>query len=75
MTNDYTPDELENLEIRALQQLTESRLRDGPLPPEAEDQLHLVGVYWDDEEQEYISLARLCRDTNSHLLHDMISFN
>ena len=45
-----------NLEKSALEQLTNERRASGSIPQELDDTLSILGVHWDEIDQEYFSM-------------------
>jgi len=75
MNTAYPPHTLDDIEQAALDRLTDDRRTNGPLPPEAEESLHLAGVFWDEEADEYISITRLVSDHNMNILQQLLPEN
>ena len=47
-----------NLEKAALERLTNERRASGSIPQEVDDTLSMLGVHWDEIEQEYFSIDK-----------------
>ena len=61
------------LEKAALERLTEQRRISGSIPAEVEDTLQLLGVRWDEIEQEYFSIDKFQRETFERLAAEYVS--
>ena len=51
-----------NLEGPALDRLTATRRQQGGLDPEVEEMLAMVGVFWDESDEEYFSVETVLRE-------------
>ena len=50
-----------NLEGEALDRLTATRRQQGGLHPEVEEMLAMVGIFWDESDDEYFSVDAVLR--------------
>ena len=50
------------LQSEALDRLTATRREEGNPPPEVEEMLWLLGVFWDETDDEYFSIDALLRE-------------
>ena len=50
-----------NLEGEALDRLTATRRQQGSLHPEVEEMLAMVGIFWDESDDEYFSVDAVLR--------------
>ena len=51
-----------NLEGEALDRLTATRRQQGGLHPEVEEMLAMVGIFWDESDDEYFSVDTVLSD-------------
>jgi hypothetical protein len=52
----------------ALDRLTETRREEGLPPPELEEMLAMVGVYWDEISEEYFSVDTVLSDIEAETI-------
>ena len=63
------------LEKDALERLTNERRVSGSIPAEVEDTLSMLGVHWDEIEEEYFSLDKFQKETFDRLAAEYVSQN
>jgi len=64
-----------SLEKDALERLTNERRVSGSIPAEVEDTLSMLGVHWDEIEEEYFSLDKFQKETFDRLAAEYVSQN
>ena len=57
-----------NLEGEALDRLTATRRQQGSLHPEVEEMLAMVGVFWDESDEEYFSVDAVLRQVEKETI-------
>ena len=62
-----------SLEKDALERLTNERRVSGSIPAEVEDTLSMLGVHWDEIEEEYFSIDKFQKETFSRLAAEYVS--
>ena len=68
-------DGLLTLEKSALERLTNERRVSGSVPRELDDTLSALGVYWDEIDNEYFSIANFQKETFDRLAAEYVSQN
>jgi hypothetical protein len=63
------------LEDDALERLTNERRVSGSIPAEVEDTLIMLGVRWDEVEEEYFSIDKFQKETFDRLAAEYVSQN
>jgi hypothetical protein len=66
-------DGLLTLEKDALERLTNERRVSGSIPAEVEDTLSMLGVHWDEIEEEYFSIDKFQKETFDRLAAEYVS--
>ena len=64
-----------SLEKDALERLTNERRVSGSIPQEVDDTLSLLGVHWDELDQEYFSMDKYQTEVYQQLLEEYTSEN
>ena len=59
---------MSNLESTALDRLTATRRQEGSLAPEVEEMLAMVGVFWDENDEEYFSVDAVLRQVEEETI-------
>tara|TARA_Y100000310_G_C19996088_1_gene496310 strand:- start:29 stop:247 length:219 start_codon:yes stop_codon:yes gene_type:complete len=59
-----------SLEKEALERLTKERRVSGSIPQEMDDTLSMLGVHWDEIDQEYFSMDRYQTEVYQRLLEE-----
>jgi hypothetical protein len=59
-----------NLEKATLERLTNERRVSGSVPQEVDDTLSMLGVHWDEVEQEYFSIDKYQAEVYQRLLEE-----
>ena len=57
-----------NLEGEALDRLTATRRQQGSLHPEVEEMLAMVGIFWDESDDEYFSVDAVLRQVEKETI-------
>ena len=57
-----------NLEGEALDRLTATRRQQGGLHPEVEEMLAMVGIFWDESDDEYFSVDAVLRQVEKETI-------
>ena len=57
-----------NLEGEALDRLTATRRQQGGLHPEVEEMLAMVGIFWDESDDEYFSVDAVLRQVEEETI-------
>ena len=68
-------DTILSLEKAALERLTNERRVSGSIPAEVEDTLSMLGVHWDELEEEYFSIDKFQKETFERLAAEYASQN
>jgi hypothetical protein len=64
-----------SLEKDALERLTKERRVSGSIPQEVDDTLSMLGVHWDEIDQEYFSMDKYQTEVYQNLLEEYTSEN
>ena len=64
-----------SLEKAALERLTNERRVSGSIPQEVDDTLSMLGVHWDEIDQEYFSMDKYQAEVYQNLLEEYTSEN
>ena len=59
---------MSNFESTALDRLTATRRQEGSLHPEVEEMLAIVGVFWDESDEEYFSVDAVLRQVEEETI-------
>ena len=59
---------MSNFESTALDRLTATRRQEGSLAPEVEEMLAMVGVFWDESDEEYFSVDAVLRQVEEETI-------
>ena len=59
-----------SLEKEALEKLTNERRVSGSIPQEVDDTLSMLGVHWDEIDQEYFSMDKYQAEVYQNLLEE-----
>jgi len=59
---------MSNFESTALDRLTATRRQEGSLAPEVEEMLAMVGVFWDESDEEYFSVDAVLRQVEKETI-------
>jgi|TARA_R100001530_G_scaffold116875_1_gene83985 hypothetical protein len=62
----------EQITQAALDRLTEDRKTVGATPPEVEELLSSLGVFWDEEENCYFCMTAYVAELNHNILGDLV---
>jgi hypothetical protein len=64
-----------SLEKETLERLTNERRVSGSIPQEVDDTLSMLGVHWDEIDQEYFSMDKYQTEVYQQLLEEYTSEN